>query len=235
MWNQNTSSNASLPEHAQSIPSILIADEGVLFRIGLRQALIEGLACCAIDEASTCFETLAKLHERNRELLVLNVNMPDQNGLELLRIVRATYPQTKVLMLSSFPERQFAASALRAGALGYVWKQRMLPEELLQAVKTVLAGGRYISRQLADVLESESNLKNGKSMHAQLSRRELQIFSKVAVGYSVSAIASELHLSVKTVSTYRTRLMSKMGFNNNAEVIAYALRSRIIPLEHLTK
>jgi DNA-binding NarL/FixJ family response regulator len=154
--------------------------------------------------------------------------MPDRSGLDILRHVRQGHPDTRVLVLSGFPESQYAVNVLRAGAHGFLGKDRA-PEELGKAVHRVLAGRRYISPEMAEFLITEIDAgAPGQPLHQQLSEREFQIFRKLASGDSVSHIARELCLSVKTVSTYRSRLMEKMHFRSNADITAYALRNGLI-------
>lgn len=206
---------------------ILLADDHAIVRKGLRQLLQDDRASFEVGEAASGRETLDKLRETRWDLLVLDINMPDRGGLDILRQVQTTHPETRVLVLSGFPERQYAINVLRAGARGYLNKE-MAPEELLNAVKTVLAGRRYVSTALAELLVTELDIDPERPAHAQLSEREFQIFCKLAAGASISAIARELCLSAKTVSTYRARLMEKMGFASNADITAYAIRNQLI-------
>ena len=209
------------------MPKILLADDHAIVRKGLRQMLTEDRAIFEVGEACTGRETLDRLREQRWDLLVLDINMPDRSGIDILRQIHASYPGIRVLVLSGFPERQYAVNVLRAGASGYLNKE-MAPEELLVAVKTVLAGRRYVSTALAELLVTELDNDTEKPAHMQLSEREFQIFCKLASGTSVSAIGAELCLSVKTISTYRSRLMEKMGFRSNADITAYALRNQLI-------
>ena len=206
---------------------ILLADDHAIVRRGLRQLLAESRADFEIGEAASGRETLDLLRQDRWDLLLLDINMPDRSGLDILRQVQTSHPETAVLVLSAFPERQYAVNVLRAGARGYLNKD-MAPEELLHAVKTVLAGRRYVSAALAELLVTELHVDSERPAHARLSRREFQIFCKLAAGASVSAIGNELCLSAKTVSTYRTRVMEKMGFKTNADITAYAIRNQLI-------
>lgn len=209
------------------MPKILLADDHAVVRKGLKQMLIEDRTAFEVGEACTGRETLDRLREHSWDLLVLDINMPDRSGIDILRQIHASYPNMRVLILSGFPERQYAVNVLRAGASGYLNKE-MAPEELLNAVKTVLAGKRYVSAALAELLVTELDNDTEKPAHMQLSEREFQIFCKLASGITVSAIGSELCLSVKTISTYRSRLMEKMGFKSNADITTYALRNQLI-------
>jgi len=205
---------------------VLIADDHALFRAGLRQFLTQSLASTDIGEAASGNETLTCLQQKTWDLLVLDINMPDRSGLDILRHVRSGHPGTKVLVLSGYPERQYALNVLRAGASGYIAKDSE-PEELLKAVRVVLQGRRYVSEGLAELLLLDLD-RADKPLHSLLSDREFQIFGKLAAGQGVSVIGRELCLSVKTVSTYRTRILEKMSMKSNADLTSYALRNDII-------
>jgi two-component system invasion response regulator UvrY len=209
------------------MPTVLIADDHALLRAGVRQLLESEPGIDEIGEASSGRETLEALRRKPWDLLILDINMPDRSGLDVLRHVRAGHPDTRVLVLSGFSERQYALNVLRAGASGYVNKE-MAPEELLTAVRTVLRGRRYVTPVLAELLVSELDADSEKPLHARLSEREFQIFCKIAAGRAVSDIAAELCLSVKTISTYRSRILEKMNFTTNADLTTYALRNGLI-------
>jgi two-component system invasion response regulator UvrY len=205
---------------------VLIADDHALFRAGLRQFLIQSLPSAEIGESATGNETLTALQRGQWDLLVLDINMPDRSGLDILRHVRSGHAGTRVLVLSGYPERQYALNVLRAGASGYIAKD-CAPEELLKAVRMVLQGRRYVSDSLAELLLLDLDQAD-KPLHSLLSDREFQIFGKLAAGHGVSEIGRELCLSVKTVSTYRTRILEKMRMKSNADLTSYALRNEII-------
>ncbi len=207
--------------------NILVADDHAIVRKGLVQILHEELPHCEVDEARSGNDTLDKLRSGRWNLLILDINMPGRSGVDILKHIRASYPHVRVLILSGFPEKQYALNLLRLGASGYVNKD-MAPEELITAVKTVLAGKRHISPTLAELLVSHVNKEEEGPAHCCLSDREFQIFCKLATGQAVNAIADELHLSAKTISTYRTRMLEKMHFRSNAEITAYALRNNLI-------
>jgi two-component system, NarL family, invasion response regulator UvrY len=206
---------------------ILIADDHAIVRNGLKQLLADERSIKVIGEAKTGRDTLDKLQSEHWDLLILDINMPDRSGIDILRQVRATHPQTRVLILSGFPEKQYAVNVLRAGARGYLNKE-MAPEELLAAVRCVLQGRRYVSPALAELLVTELDSDHEQPVHSNLSEREFQIFCKLATGRAVSDIANELCISVKTVSTYRSRVLEKMNFTSNADITAYALRNQLI-------
>jgi len=209
------------------VASILIADDHAVVRAGLRQFLDEDSNIVEVGEAATGNETLDQLRTRDWDLVLLDINMPDRSGIDVLRHIRSGYPRVRVLVLSGLPERQYALNVLRAGASGYLAKDAAA-DELMKAVHTVLNGRRYVSATLAELLVDDLNTDHDKPLHDSLSAREFQIFCKLAAGRGVSEIANELSLSVKTVSTYRTRILEKMKFTTNADLTSYALRSGII-------
>ena len=195
---------------------VLIADDHAVVRAGLRQFLVEDRSIREVGEAATGQQTLDRLRAGGWDLLILDINMPDRSGLDILKHVR-----------SGFPERQYALNVLRAGASGYLAKDSAA-EELMKAVHTILQGRRYVSATLAELLVSDIDGDGERPIHAQLSEREFQIFCKLATGRAVSDIAQELCLSVKTVSTYRSRVLEKMNFKTNADITSYALRNGLM-------
>jgi DNA-binding NarL/FixJ family response regulator len=207
--------------------AVLIADDHALIRGALKQLLAQDHSIVTIGETRTGRETIDQLNTQYWDLLILDINMPDRSGVDILRQVRAVHPQTRVLILSGFPEKQYAVNVLRAGASGFLNKEAT-PEEMMTAVQMVLRGRRYVSPALAEALANGLDNDHDEQMHAQLSEREFQIFCKLAHGQAVSAIAEELCISVKTVSTYRSRILDKMNFKNNADITTYALRNQLI-------
>src|SRR5688572_28126912 len=158
---------------------VLIADDHALVRAGLRQYLQESGRFATIAEAASGMQVLDMLRGGNFDLLILDINMPDRGGLDILKHVRASYPETRVLVLSAYPERQYAVNVLKAGASGYLSKESA-PDELMKAVSQVMAGKRYVSSSLAELLVSELDSDHDKPLHAGLSEREFQIFCKLA-------------------------------------------------------
>jgi two-component system invasion response regulator UvrY len=206
---------------------VLIADDHAVVRAGLKQFLVEDRGISAIGEAATGRETLDRLRAEAWDLVILDIGMPDRSGIDILQQIRAVHDRTRVLVLSGYPERQYALNVLRAGASGFIEKGTA-PEELLRAVRAVLQGRRYVSATLAEQLVGELDGDADKPLHSRLSEREFQVFCKLAAGRAVSEIASELCLSVKTVSTYRSRILAKMSFQTNADLTSYALRNQLI-------
>jgi two-component system, NarL family, invasion response regulator UvrY len=206
---------------------VLIADDHAVVRAGLRQFLEEDPGITEIGDAATGREALDALRTGRWDLLILDINMPDRSGLDILSHIRAAGYNTRVLVMSGLPERQYALNVLRAGARGYLSKEGA-PDELLKAVRAILDGRRYVSPALAELLVSELDQDSDKPLHARLSEREFQVLCKLAAGRAVSDIAGELCLSVKTVSTYRTRVLDKMHLETNADLTTYALRNGLI-------
>ncbi|MBS0365637.1 MAG: response regulator transcription factor [Proteobacteria bacterium] len=207
--------------------NVLIADDHAVFRTGVRYYLEQDRAVEAIGEAASGAETLQRLRDGQWDLVLLDINMPDRTGVDILRHIRATCPATRVLVLSGFAEKQYAINVLRAGAAGYLAKDQA-PEELLRALHIVLSGRRYVSVALAEILAGLLDEPEDQPLHSALSQREFQIMCKLAVGRSVSEIAGELCLSVKTVSTYRARVLQKMHLRTNADLTTYALRNGLV-------
>lgn len=209
------------------MPSVLIADDHAMIRTGMRQWLQQERAVERIAEAANGAETLRQLEQSQWDLLILDINMPDCNGVDLLRRVRASCPRTRVLVISGFSEKQYAVNVLRAGAAGYLSKDQA-PEEFMRAVRTVLAGRRFVSAALSEMLVNSLDEPTDRPLHASLSQREFQILCKLAAGHSASQIAAELAISAKTVSTYRARVLEKLNLDTNADLIAYALRNGLV-------
>ncbi|MGH7682245.1 MAG: response regulator, partial [Candidatus Eiseniibacteriota bacterium] len=199
----------------------LVADDHAVVRRGLQALLAESREISATGEASSVQQTLEKLRSEPWDVLILDINLPDGSGLDLLQQLRQEFPSLPVLILTIYAEEQFAVRALRAGAAGYVTKETAA-EDLLGAIRKVVAGGRYVSPALAERLVTLTDGKADRQPHELLSEREFQVFRTLASGRTVSQVAEALHLSVKTISTYRARIMAKMGLKTNAELTVYA-------------
>jgi DNA-binding NarL/FixJ family response regulator len=206
---------------------VLIADDHPVVRQGLRQILAEAADVEVIAEAATGQEVLEHLDRRGCEVVLLDLSMPGRGGLEVLEQVKGRKPRPAVLVLTIYPEAQYATRALRAGAAGFLSKNSA-PEELLQAVRTAARGHRYITPSLAERLAAELDPEAEKPPHERLSSREYQVLCLIASGRTVGEIAQALSLSVKTISTYRARLLEKMGLETNAELTGYALRHQLV-------
>jgi DNA-binding NarL/FixJ family response regulator len=207
--------------------NVLIADDHAMVRTGLRHYLEQDRKFENIGETSSGSETLDRLRDGQWDLVVLDINMPDRSGLDILRHIRAGHPNTRVLVISGYSEKQYGINVLRAGAAGYIAKDQA-PEEFMRAVRTVLAGRRFVSAELSDLLVNALNEPSDQPLHAVLSQREFQIMCKLSVGRSVTEIAAELFISVKTVSTYRARVLQKMNFKTNADLTTYALNNHLV-------
>lgn len=206
---------------------ILIADDHAIVRRGLKQILSEIPEVEAIDEAGNGQEVLAKLGKSGYDLVLLDISMPGRSGLDVLKQIKADRPGQQVLMLSMHPEEQYAVRALKAGASGYLTKESA-PEELITAARKILSGGKYVSAALAEKFASELNRDIEKAPHETLSDREFEIMLMIASGKTVKEIGDELALSIKTVSTYRSRILAKMNLKNNAEITRYAIENGLL-------
>jgi DNA-binding NarL/FixJ family response regulator len=206
---------------------IAVVDDHQLVRIGLKQ-IIEGQSDFSwVGEASTGREALALLRGTALDVLLLDLSLPDMSGLDVLRQIKSHHETVSTLVLSAFPENQYGLNVLRAGASGFVSKNAD-DNELCRAIRAAVRGGRYVSPELAEVLVSGIQGAPGEPRHSVLSEREFQIFTKLAEGKSVSEIAAKLFLSVKTVSTYRTRILEKMGMKTNADITYYAIKNNLL-------
>lgn len=206
---------------------VLIADDHAVFRRGLRETLAEFFFKVTFGEAKTAQETVELVRLHDWDVVILDISMPGKSGLDVLDELRRLRPRLPILLLSMHPEEQFARRALKAGAAGYLTKESV-PEELKEAVRKVVAGGRYVSATLAEKLAVDLREGADTPLHELLSDREFQVLRMIASGRSVKDIAEELSLSVKTVSTYRARILEKSGMKTNAELIRYALQSQLV-------
>jgi two-component system invasion response regulator UvrY len=206
---------------------ILIVDDHPIFRQGLKQIIRETPDLGLVDEAADGEEALAKARYGGYDVVLLDISMPRKNGLDVLGQLKHTLPGLPVLILSMHPEEQYAVRALREGASGYLTKESA-PEELVTAIRRVSQGGKYVSASLAERLASMVQGGRTELPHELLSRREYQVMRLLASGETVSEVAKELVLSVKTVSTYRARVLRKLQLKNNAELIRYATVNQLV-------
>jgi len=206
---------------------ILIADDHAIVRAGLKQFISDQADMSVAGEAATGAETVSLVRAEPYDVVLLDISMPDRNGVDTLKQLKQIRPEMPVLMLSAHAEEQYAVNLLRAGAAGYVSKDSA-STQLVSAIRTVAHGRKYVSQDLAQQLADGVSGRGDEPLHAQLSQREFQIFCKLASGMPVSKIAKELFLSVKTVSTYRSRVLEKMGMKTNADLTYYAIKNRLI-------
>jgi two-component system, NarL family, invasion response regulator UvrY len=206
---------------------VLIADDHTLFREGIKKIVATTSDIAVTAEASNGADVLAKLKEDTFHVLILDIAMPGKNGLDVLKEVKTAYPELPVLMLSMFPEEQFATRVLKAGASGYLTKESA-SDVLITALRRVAAGGKYVSPALAERLVSGLFHNPDKLPHERLSDREYQIMRLIASGKRMKDIAAHLSLSPTTISTYRTRILDKMGMSTNAELTLYASQNHLL-------
>lgn len=206
---------------------VLIADDHAVVRQGLKQILSEQPDMKVLGEASTVAELFDQIRKDQWDVVVLDISMPGRGGLDGLKELKQEQPKLPVLILSIHPEDQFAVRALKTGASGYLTKDSA-PEELVQAIRKVLTGRKYISPGLAEKLATDLQTDTARPLHEALSDREFQILRLIASGISVTEIAKKLSLSVKTVSTYRARIMEKMKMKTSAELIHYGIKHQLV-------
>lgn len=207
---------------------VIIADDHKMFLQGLKQILREAPDIVVVDEAGNGQEALNKIYANNNiDLLILDISMPGLSGLDVIKELRSNKSRISILILSMYPEEQYALRAIKAGASGYITKASA-PEELIEAIRKISKGGTYISSSIAERLLFSLKGDSEKLPHEALSNREYQILKMMASGKTVSQIADELFLSVKTISTYRTRILEKMNMKSNAELIHYAIKHKLI-------
>ena len=206
---------------------ILIADDHAIVREGLKQILAETSDLVVAGEATNGHEVLEHIRRQDCDLALLDLAMPGRDGLETLKELKREKPKLPVLILSIYPEEQYAVRALKAGASGYLTKESA-PEELIAAIRKVSQGGKYISASLAEKLAHHLETATEGPVHETLSDREYQVMLMIASGKTVKEIAAEMYLSIKTVSTYRARALHKMGMKNNSEFTYYAVKHGLV-------
>jgi two-component system, NarL family, invasion response regulator UvrY len=204
----------------------LIVDDHPIVRRGIRDLLLDDGTYATIAEVGTGAEALSAVRREPWDLLILDLALPDKHGLEVLKEVKLLRPKLPVLMLSLYPEREFALRALKAGASGYLTKAQA-PSDLLVALKEIVAGRRYMTGSLANQLASYLDSGQPAAPHELLSDREMEVLRLLGQGKTVSSIANEIALSVKTISTYRTRVLNKLEFRTTAELIHYAIEHHL--------
>ena len=206
---------------------IIIADDHPIVRAGMKQIISEASDLVVADEAGDGHKLLSKIREENFDVAILDITMPHMDGLDVLKQLRIEKPKLPVIVLSIHPEDQYALRVLKAGASGYVTKASA-PDQLINAIRKVCRGGKYISPSIAEKLAFQLEANFEEMPHETLSDREYQVLCMLASGKTVTEIADELALSVKTVSTYRARILEKMDMKNNAELIHYAVQNKLV-------
>ncbi|HEY2548642.1 MAG TPA: response regulator transcription factor [Candidatus Acidoferrum sp.] len=206
---------------------VLIADDHAVFRRGLKETIGEAFPKVAFGEAKSAAETLESVRLQNWDIVILDISMPGKSGLDILGDLKRLRPKVPILLLSMHPEEQYARRALKAGASGYLTKESV-PEELKMAVRKIVAGGRYVSATLAERLAFDLRSGVDLPLHELLSDREFQVLRMIASGKTVKQIADEVGLSVKTVSTYRSRILEKTELKTTAELIRYAFQAQLV-------
>jgi len=206
---------------------ILIADDHAIVRRGLKQIVSEQPDMIVGGEAENAREVLEMVRSNKWNVIVLDINMPGRGGVEVLKELKREQPKLPVLVLSVHPEDQYGIRMLRAGAAGYLTKDSA-PDELVSAIRKVHRGGRYVSQSLAEALVIELGVESDRPRHKMLSDREYQVMTMIASGKTVGEIGEELSLSVKTISTYRARVLEKMKMRTNAELTHYAIQNQLL-------
>lgn len=209
------------------VTRILIADDHAVVRAGVIKAVTGAFPNASIAEAANTSDVLKLLMVSEYDLLLLDISMPGRSGIDLLTDITKQYPSTKVIIFSMHPEDQFAIRSIRAGASAYVTKDTNLGE-LVEIMRKILRGQRHITPLVADLLFNEMSENGNKPIHQLLSQREFEVFQLIASGRSVSQIALDLSLSVKTISVYRSNILKKMNLKNNAEIMHYAFKHSIV-------
>jgi two-component system, NarL family, invasion response regulator UvrY len=204
-----------------------IVDDHAIVRQGLRHYLAEHVDLRVTGEANNGREALELARKGEIDVLLLDISMPDQGGVEALKSIRERFPELPILILSGFPETHYATALLRQGANGYLNKE-CDPQEIVNAIHTVMRGRKYISPAVAELLADNVTGAGDQPAHAQLSERELQVFLRLAQGETIGNMAESMFLSVKTVSTYRTRVLEKLKLSSNSDLTYYALTNGLI-------
>jgi DNA-binding NarL/FixJ family response regulator len=209
--------------------NILIADDHAIVREGLKQIVGEESDIIVAGEAANAGDLLDMLREKSFDLIILDLNMPGQSGLEALKEIKNEYPELPVLILSMYSEDQYGLRAIRAGAAGFL-KKVSAPEELVKAIRLIMSGGKYISQELVEKMAASFDTAKQSLPHESLSDREYQIMCAIASGQSADAIAKDLSISVHTVYSYRNRIFDKLDLKTNVEITQYAMHHNLVDI-----
>lgn len=204
-----------------------IVDDHAIVRSGLRNYFADHVDLRVVGEAGNGREAIDLVRTTEMDVLVMDISMPGQSGIDALAMIRAKAPDVGVLILSGYPEAHYAVNLIRQGASGYLNKD-CDPAVIVEAIRVISLGKRYLSPAVGELLAEQLNRKNDKAPHELLSEREFQVFLRLAKGETASDIALALSLSIKTVSTYRTRVMEKLSLSTNSDLTYYALKSKLI-------
>lgn len=207
--------------------NIGIVDDHPIVRNGLKEYFAEQVDLRVVGEAGSGREAVDLVRTTEMDVLLMDLSMPGQSGIDAMAMIRAKAPDIGILILSIYPEEQYAINLIRRGASGYLNKE-CEPSEIVAAIRAIAQGRRYISAAVADLLAQQMDRPGNGTLHEQLSEREFQVFLNLAKGQTVGEVAETMSLSVKTVSTYRTRLMEKMGLHSNSDLTYYALKNKLI-------
>ena len=207
--------------------NVVVVDDHAVVREGIKRIVSESGGMTVSGEASDGHEAIRVIKNQPCDVVLLDITMPNKSGLDVLKELHAASPRLPVLVLSMHPEDQYAVRVLRAGASGYVTKDSA-PAKLVQAIRKVVRGGKYVSPSLAEKLVYDLGTDTAKPVHEILSDREYQVLCMIASGKTVTEVAQELALSVKTISTYRVRLLEKLNMKNNAELTRYAIKEGLV-------
>jgi DNA-binding NarL/FixJ family response regulator len=206
---------------------ILIADDHAIVRRGLKEILLDEYPSALIGEAADAEELIKKTIQEKWDMVITDLSMPGRSGLDALKQIKQSFPGLPVLIMSMYPEDQFAVRALRAGASGY-FNKNSIHDEVIKAIETVRMGKKILTPSIAEKLVEALHSETDKAPHLQLSDREFDVFKLLALGKTISAIADQLSLNYNTVSTYRSRLLEKMNMRSNSELTRYAMEKNLI-------
>lgn len=206
---------------------VLLADDHLMVRTGLKEILMATGDMLVAGEATNGHETLQAIREGEYDIVVLDMSMPGRNGIELIKLIKAERPKLRILVLSMHSEKQYAVRAVKAGASGYLTKESAA-DALVTAIRRVAAGGASISPETAERLVLDSGRSGDEAPHKRLSDREFEVFRMIAAGRALTEIAGALSLSVKTISTHKTRILQKIGVSNQTGLVHYAIRHQLI-------
>lgn len=206
---------------------VLVADDHAIIRDGLRQILSDTDDFLVVGEASNGNMVLEKIREREWDVVLLDLSMPGRSGVELIKLIKSERPKTRILVFSMHPEEQYAVRAIRAGASGYLSKESD-SDWLVPAMRKVATGGLYISAKVAELLAVDASPDVASLPHTTLSNREFEIFSRIIRGASLTTIADELSLSIKTISTHKSHILLKMNMSNHVDLVRYAIEHKLL-------